>query len=838
MIRKFVFLAGAAFAASGITPAYGQNTTSADSVPPGRGEADIIVTATRREERLQDVPLAVTALSAETLRTRNIASIGDLGSGRVPGLAVTTLNGTDTALSIYMRGFGPTDASQGTQDMPVALYIDGVNIPRAHGAGMDLVTPERIEVLRGPQGQLFGRNAHSGVVQIVSKRPSGEWEGDFSVSLGMYSTVQARGRLDLPEMAGFKVQLSGNFRRRDGYIHNPFNPNYTNVTFIPDPASHIKFFNRDFNGDYLALKTYGGRAAVERDFGDLNFFYSYDNTWARDDQGSNEFRRSDKVGTIFTGFSPVPLSDTITFSNFSGPGGSQVFFSNKELGNDFPETARYGNPLFGFVTKSQGHILNLTYTASDNLTLRSITGQRTVTRAGGNVQNAVVSQTSSTDYLKSKMFSQELQLIYTADDFNLTAGALYFEEDVNHELANSNINNCVTAPPVAGPRCVPGSSQASTGPTPVANFRRSLSRTEAYGLYAQGTYTIGPVDLKAGVRYSRDTKIGRRPIDRGLGIDEPNGIGVARRNRFHTSRVDPAFTAKYNFSDDVNAYVRYAVGYRDGGSSVRSTTFSAFDEDEIESWEVGFKSQLFDRRLTFNAAAFHNTIKGQQISIQEQPLTNVALTNVINSVLDRKIKGFELELTANLLPGLTVSGAYTYLKSNRILFGFDIATLVPFAPNATFSPQTGLIPDAATRAAHPGSQLLLVGPLGTPKHSGSINVDYVVPAGESNILFHVDWVRTSRFVNGSPEIARTNILADGTAVPLPGFNAGTSANRVNARVAFRDIPLTGSATGEFALWAKNLFDHLDRAFAFAAGINSVVVPAPPRVIGAEFRVKF
>lgn len=786
--------------------------------------------------------MAVTALGSETLRTRGVATVLDLGTS-VPGLAVSPLFGSEMSLALFIRGFGAGDASQGTVDMPVALYIDGVNVPRSQVSGLDLVTPERIEVLRGPQGQLFGRNAHSGVLQIVSKRPSGRWEGDFSAGLGTFNAVQFKGRLDLPEVAGFRMQVSGNFRRRDGYINNLRNPNYANATIITDPASHTRIRDKNLNGDFSALKTHGGRIAVERDFGDLNAFYSYDNTWAKSDQGYNVLYRSkDTTPTIFTGFSPTQLGP-VAFGNFSGPGGGQATFTEPLQGSTYPSNAHYAVPRLSFIDKSRGHVLNLTYAATDNFTLRAITGQRTVSHAGGNILNASVStvMVGQYEYLKSKMFSQELQAIYTTENLNLTGGALYFKEDVGQEITTLYAFNCLFGP-FAGSNCVLGSNQATTAPNAAAfgaaNFKRSESRTKAYGLYAQGTYTLGPVDLTAGVRYSNDTKKGARTIDRILGIDEPAGIGVARRNRFHTSRFDPAFTVKYNLDDDVNAYVRYAVGYRDGGSSVRSSNFSAFDEDEIKSWEVGFKSRLLDRRLTLNVAAFHNTIKGQQLSIQEDPLGDVTRTNFINSAADRKIKGIEVEISARLSPRLSVGGSYTYLKANNILFGYDNTTLAPFVPNATFSPQTGLIPDAATVAAHPNSQIILVGPLGTPRHSGSINVDYVVPLGVSNVLFHGDWTRTARFLNSSPETARTTISATGVVAPQPGFNAGASANRANARVAFRYIPVAGAATAEFSLWVKNVFNHADRAFSFVSGINSPTVLQPPRTMGAEFRIQF
>ncbi|GAY21741.1 TonB-dependent receptor [Sphingobium fuliginis] len=842
MIRKSIFLTSTIFTLSAAASAHAQQTPQFDS-GSARSDADIIVTATRREERLQDVPIAVTALGGETLRNRGVASVLDLGTS-VPGLAVISSQGTEMSVAMFIRGFGSGDSSQGTQDLPVALYIDGVNIPRSQVSGIDLVTPERIEVLRGPQGQLFGRNAHSGAVQIVSKRPSGELQGDFSAGLGTYNTVQAKGRLDLPEIAGFKFQLSGNYRRHDGYINNPFNPNYTNATIAVDPESHTKFVNKNFNGDFFALETYGGRIAIERDFGDLNAFYSYDNTWAEDDQGYNVLYRSkDATPTIFNGFSSTQLGD-ISFGNFSGPGGSFVPFTQPLQGKNYPRNAAYGIPRIPFINKAHGHIFNLTYQLSDNLTLKALTGQRTISRKGGNILNASISSVmvGQHEYIKSDMFSQEFQAIYTTENFNLTTGALYFEEDVIQEITSHYAFNCLFGP-TAGPSCVPGSSQATTVPNPNAfgpnNFKRSFSDTKAYGLYAQGTYTIGPVDVTAGLRYSNDTKKGTRTIDRLQGIDEANGLGLAIRNRFHTSRVDPALTVKYNLNQDVNAYVRYAVGYRDGGSSVRSTTFTAFDEDEMRSWEIGFKSQFWNRRITFNAAAFDNTIKDPQISIQEDPLGDVTLTNFINSPVDRKIKGFELELSANILRGLTLSGNYTYLKSNKLLVGYNISNATSFVPNATFSPTSGLIPDAATIAAHPGSQILLIGPLGTPKHSVTINADYVLPAGGSDILLHFDWTKTTKLLSGSPEITKTNINPDGSFTPLSGFNPGARTDRANARIAFRRIPLLNSSTtGEFSLWVKNLFDHVDRAFGFASGVNGPSIPQPPRTMGADFRVQF
>lgn len=204
-MRKHGLFAGSALAVLSVPmPASAQD----GGTRAGVGTADIVVTATRREQRLQEVPLAVTALSGETLRSRGIDNVNDLGPGKIAGLTSYPLNGTETGVALQMRGYGTSDASQGTQDNAVAFYIDGINIPRAQGGALDLITPERIEVLRGPQGQLFDRNAEAGVVQIVSRRPSGQWGGDFRAGIGNFDAYEVKGRLDLPELAGFRIQLS------------------------------------------------------------------------------------------------------------------------------------------------------------------------------------------------------------------------------------------------------------------------------------------------------------------------------------------------------------------------------------------------------------------------------------------------------------------------------------------------------------------------------------------------------------------------------------------------------------------------------------------------------
>ena len=808
--------------------------------------ADIIVTATRREQRLQDVPLAVTALSADTLRTRGISSAADLGTGKVPGLAINSLQGSEVSIALNMRGYGTSDASQGTQDMAVAFYIDGINLPRAQGMALDLITPERIEVLRGPQGQLFGRNAEAGAIQIVSRKPSGRFSSDLTAGFGNFGQRMIKGSVDLPEIAGFKVQISGVYRKHQGYVKNVKNPLLEGVTPYTNPNSSFHFKQGDYDQDFNQLDTHGIRAAVARDFGALNFFYTYDNSWSKDDQGFTFFANSTADGTIFNpggGTGPARI-----FTTFGG------IFQQQPLDYDhYPKSAPYSLMYTPFITKSNGHMLNLTFDASDQLTLKSITGVRESLRYGGAALSIALSsvQPSATEYLRSRTFSQEFQAIVNLKNFNLTAGAIYFHEADKDERDAGFTTNCPAGIP--GAACTPTVNQPSRPPdvnpllpAGVNNFTRQFSKTEAYAAYGQASWTPEILDERleftGGLRYSHDTKTGRRTISGG------NLLATPIVNRAKTDRVDPAAMVKFKWSPTINTYFRYASGFRDGGANVRSLVFNAYLPEKLDSLEIGLKSQLFDRRLTFNVAAFHNTVSNQQQSLQSNPAINPSVSDTFNVPSKYKTNGFELETNLHLVPGLTLSGNYTYLHSNLRFVGIDTATLTTFRlTNPTFAANGGLIPSAADIAAHPNSSMLQLYPLGAPKHSGSISIDYSMPVFSGpKLAVHAEWVRSSAMVVASP-VRLFTVVSNGVATPKPYYVGSSSSNRVNGRVSLMDLSLSGGVKGELTFWVKNLLNHVDAAHIFGAGnaLNATtprpqtaIYLQPPRTLGGEFRIHF
>ena len=229
------------------------------------GLEEIVVTATRREESLQDVPLAVTAISADSLARANINNLGDLTAGKVPGFVPTRFSGGST-LAIAIRGIGLSDPTQGTTELTVPVYIDGVFLGRGQGLGLELIQPERVEILRGPQGQLFGRNAEGGVVQYVSRKPTGEFGVKASGSFGNYNDQRIKASIDLPEVYGLSTQFSGILASHDPYTEMNRNSAYPAGSAPQRP-----------NYGHNLLDASGGRFAARwNNDGPLTVDYSYD----------------------------------------------------------------------------------------------------------------------------------------------------------------------------------------------------------------------------------------------------------------------------------------------------------------------------------------------------------------------------------------------------------------------------------------------------------------------------------------------------------------------------------------------------------------------------------
>jgi iron complex outermembrane recepter protein len=773
--------AGVALFAVGAVLSTSQAMAQADAENTGMENTDIIVTATRREQTLQSTPLAVTAVSADSLSVRGISGLGDISNGTIPGMQLVPFSGTPSVLAVSARGVSISDPTQGTQELAVPIYVDGVPLGRAQGLGLDLIDPQRVEFLRGPQGQLFGRNAEGGAIQFVSRRPSGEIGFDVSAQYGNYNFNRERIRVDLPEFANIRLQFALVHSYHDGYTKNTPKGIYSK------------------QADYGLLDSTGYRIAAEwNPSSNLRVNYTYDNSATEDSQPYLVWEPVDIIGR-------PPISPQ--------PAGT----------DKYPSVVN--SPTFNesFMTKASGHALTLEFAATDTVVLKSISSYREASRHGSStLGDALVSGGSSTGILRSNaredvdqnQWYQELQAIGTWERFNITVGATYFKEKVT-DRRRSRITGPGLNPPALG--ISPASLAGCVGlETCMTSHSEQNAQSTSYGVYAQATYTPPILDdkleLTAGIRYSDDSKDAARTYIQPLALPPftdatPSGV-LPPPIHFEAKRWDPAFTVKYSFTDNLNAYVRYATAYRAGGANVRSSTFSSYDEESVKTWEVGVKSQLFDRRLTLNAAYYHNTITGFQNNIQEAPTTNPSLTNTANSTTPIKISGVEVEASFRVTSGLTLSAGYSYMHAKKFTEFNN-----PFTP------------------ANDPTRFYQVQ---APEHAGNVAIDYSTPSYSfGKFAIHADYAFATDYWT----------TPGGLLVASLGPNyerPATRTNMLNGRVALKEIPLSG-AKGEIAFWGKNLLQDTNYLYAFdgaASGGGFAEFLTPPRTFGVELRITY
>ena len=785
MTHKLKMASLAAMAAAMVNPALAQEAPTPvaaqnDDAPAPDG--DIIVTATRREQSLQATPLAVTAVTSQALVDRGINGLGDIANGTVPGMQFAPFSGTPSILAISARGIGIADSTQGTQDLVVPLYIDGVPLGRAQGLGLELIDPERIEFMRGPQGQLFGRNAEGGAIQFVSRRPTGNFGFEASGQIGNYGHNRQRLRVDLPEIANFRLQGAIVHSQHDGYTKN-------------EPKSVYSQ-----QADYGYLDSFGFRIAAEwAPLDGVRVNYAYDDSSITDSQPYLVWTPVAIVG--LTPFSPMPAGT-----------------------DNYPK--RVNSPTYNefFRSKSRGHGLTVQYAVSEAITLKSITSYREASRHGSStLGDALVAGVSSTGIVRANggredmeqnQWYQEIQAIGSFDRLDLTFGGSYFGEEVDDER-RSFVTGQGLNPPALG--LVPGTLAGCIGVENCMTGRSEQNaKTDSFGLYAQGTYTPPILDdrleLTAGIRYSDDKKVAVRTYIQPMLLppyteSSPSGP-LPPPALFRAKRWDPAFTVKYNFTDEVNGYVRYATAYRAGGANVRSSNFSSYGEEEVESLEVGFKARMFDRRLSVNLAYYHQTVKGLQSVFQEQPTTNPSLTNSVNLATPLKVDGVEAEATLRVGQGLTLSAGYSLIDAPSFA-DYD-------------NPLTPAVDITRFYAVQ------------SPRHSGNIAMDYESPdLGLGKLAVHVEYAFSSGHWT-TPGGLLVSTLAPTYRRPQ------TKTNMLSGRIALRDIPI-GPTEGEIALFGRNLLNSTAYTFGFdgaAFGAGFAEFLPPPLSFGVELRVRF
>jgi iron complex outermembrane receptor protein len=801
---------------------------AADAASAAAGDApadaltEIVVTAQKRPENLQKVPIAISSLSGAALQDRHAQSLLDLGDGAIPSLRVDPFFSRPSALIINIRGIGVlSDSNQPARDQGVGIYVDGVYLGRPQGLGTALFDVENLEVLKGPQGTLFGRNTEGGAVSITTKKPSGKFKMNTTIGAGNYGSYKGETHIDLPEFANISFKVDAIVSKRDAFVSNPY----------PGASGFNSYDKRGIHGEAL-WKPMSNFSA------DLSLDTSYDAT-------TTLYQQQVSAPVGLTG----PATTAVT---------ANVLAAINPLQPSRASTAVVGVPEQPGIGKSTGGRLTLEWNVMPKLKLKSISAYRELTQsqfdngsaapalqAPASLANAPAGFATSTPstnvftnpvpgfafgryslaYFRQNQVSQELQAIGEFDRVKYQAGALFYQEKVED---NAVAYNTAELTGVTG--------NAVVYPTPAAAAqvyqRASHVTTTSIGVYGQATYTPPIANdiahLTLGGRWTNDKKVGQLFIVNGAAPIVPvNGVNVQApvNLNYSASRVDPLINLGIDATRDVHLYGKWSTGYRSGGANSRSVSYSKFSSETISMFEIGAKTEFLNHRARFNVAAFTAAYKNIQVdfsgayidfTVNPPIFTTRTTTDTINAPGTGRVKGVEAEFTVAPVKGLTLNLSYAYNSVNIP------ATLNPFPiPNSGGKFITVPVP---------------IYQVETPEHAASGSVDYEMPINNFKMRVHLD----GNYNSGYYANATDSNYDSATRAVTYAQPKGDAAFIVNGRLALTDITL-GSTGGKLtvAVWARNLLNeqHLFyKSGSAATGVSGFFNDF--RTFGGEINIKF
>ena len=617
---------------------------------------EVVVTARKREEAAQSVPIPITALGAAQLAGRNITEIKDIEK-LTPNMQFDAQGINSTVTNVFLRGIGQTNWSA-TQDPKIGIYIDGVYLSRAQGGLVDLMDIERVEVLRGPQGTLFGRNTTAGLVHIITKAPSDEIEGMVSLGIGTANHEVVRGMLNLPVSERLSARFSIMSKETDGFIINM--------------ATGDKQGNEDSQSMRASLMYTG-------EIYDSRFTYDRFRSNELAMLGSCRFNLN-KNGALVGGFPALAF--------FMGTYDSMV--SNCEATSKDYALDNNANQSASTATDSYTLTQNFDLSFAD---LTVISNHREIDNYNGtwgwNMGNGPHLTRSGNSNLLDvinnpsdhSIDSHEIRLSGDTGNLSWTVGAYIFEED-SVDSIDVPIFQGVNIP-----------TQEQWAIPYLYGLIPTLVGTQTYGsrtqssivtnsndaIYAEGTYAIDDqTDLTVGVRRSNDDREFTRvqtlvdgSFDAGNNcpgmVFDANGFATSDRC---TQEVDFSETTSrvilsHAYDADRMVFASYSKGYSSGGFN-QDIRMRPFEPEISDNFEVGMKSTLRDGKLRLNVTGFHNSYENQQVTVGR--IVNGQPTADLINAQEATLIGLELEMLAQLSEDWTMSLTWGHLDGQYDVF--------------------------------------------------------------------------------------------------------------------------------------------------------------------------
>ena len=622
--------AAAAAALCAVPAVLAQDAPAAKPAATG-GLEEVIVTARRREEQLQDVPIAITAFSGEALVLRGAADIAELAQS-VPSVTLEASRATNSTLTAFIRGVGQQDPLAGFEQ-GVALYVDDVYIARPQGALLDIYDVERIEVLRGPQGTLYGRNAVGGAIKYVTRRLADEPDLNLKASFGSYGQMDLVGVGSMPLGEMFRIGGAVAYLTRDGYGDNRTTG------------------RENYDKDVLGFRV----SAEFLPSDDLSVRIAYDNT----DDDSN----------AVAGYRPFP--GTVS--------GDPVLNDLRDTTSGAPQQPSTAGINGNNEVENEGTSLTIDWDVTDRWTLRSITAYREdYTESIIDFDSLEVMDFDGQVIYENDQFSQELQVLYSSDRLNVVTGLYYLDAGAANDFD-------VVLGQLAGGVGV----TAFTGGS-VDTKAWSIFADATYDLTDQWAISLGG-------RYTEDERTADIFRANYLGIGSPFfGNEAAPRlavtSDFEADRTytnfSPRLNVNYSFSDDVTAYAGYSEGWKAGSFDPRGANLvtpeveKGFEPEVLDSYEVGLKSTWLDGRARTNVAVFYSEYQDMQIPGSVAIDTNGDGVNdnfvgTVTNAAESTISGIEVEGNVLLTDALSVQFALSLLDTEIdewIVNGIDVSS--------------------------------------------------------------------------------------------------------------------------------------------------------------------
>ncbi|TPG16409.1 TonB-dependent receptor [Sphingomonas koreensis] len=748
---------GAAFAqdAPAATPPPAQAGTpdaTPRSAPDQGGIQEIVVTARKRSENLQRVPIAITAFTPEALALKGITDVAGLGKF-APGVDIVStspFSGSNQVLSAFIRGIGQNDFAFNL-DPGVGVYVDGVYYARTVGAVVDLLDLDHVEILKGPQGTLFGRNTIGGAISVVTRDPGNTFSGAGDATYGSFNRVDVRGTVDIPIVDDILLsQVSFSEKHADGYFH-----------FLKFPGVYVNDADEFVRPDNTTYDSAGGyndqnlRVKLKwKITPDVTFRLTGDFT-NDDDQSTGSQLLALKPGLkdVYNSCITTPVAvlaagplNAICNTPRGLPAATVPGFTNNVLpplggvnvdadptNNHLVFDERFFSPRIdtsygtgaGYSKiKTFGFSGTLDAQLTDTLAIKSISAYRNLdSRFALDVDGSPIAMGDHAFTMHQQQESEEVQLLgnFFEDRLKTVTGVYYFHED-------GDLTDFVH---------FAGGLLQIDGP--------NKFDTSSYAAFTQADYKITDrLGITGGVRYTRDEKEfqgGQRDLNSlayKLGYplalhpdpNDPTLYFPTTDNHLKFSNVSFKAGVNYQATDSILTYATFSQGYKAGGWTTRATTpiltAPTFDPEKADTYEVGLKSQFFDRMLQANLAAYYTKYKDLQVTVYS------GISPVTINAAQSEIKGLEAEFVLVPTKALTLAATFGYI-------------------------------DARYTEKDPGTNLGTMF-VNTPKYAVSVNADYVVPLPSgAAINGHIDYSYKSsiaRDAENTPELIspQTNVF--------------------------------------------------------------------------------